>query len=173
MKIVAEFDGLKLREVDEQDYARLEEWIAADPAHASLFEPDFFLGREVTESGELAADPRATCYALEDGAGAIFFIRIERAARVYIQFAPQPERSATPLRTAKGLVKGMAFLEVGLARAGASEWVFETQNSSLKKLAETVLGFHSSKSEMIRPITHLPEPEKALHGEQQNPERGT
>lgn len=173
MKYLAEFDGLKLREANEGDCAKLEEWIAADPAHASLFEPDFFLGREVGKSGELAADPRATCYALEDKAGAIFFIRIERAARVYIQFAPQPERSATPLRTAKGLVKGMAFLEVGLARAGASEWVFETQNSSLKKLAETVLGFHSSKSEMIRPITHLPEPEKALHGEQQNPERGT
>ena len=172
MAVIAEFDGLALREVTEADYPRLEEWIAADPAHASLFEPDFFLGREVGKSGEPAADPRATCYALEDAAGEIFFIRLERAARVYIQFAPARERAVAPLRTGRALARGMAFLEAALARAGASEWVFSTENSALGKLAERVLGFHSSKTEMIRSISPLLEPENALHGEQQDPERG-
>ena len=159
MKTVAEFDGLKLREVGEEDYARLEEWIAADPAHASLFEPDFVLGREVNGEGELAADPRATCYAIEDKAGTVFYVRLSRAARVHIQFAPQRERSVTPLRTAKALQRGMAFLEVMLSRAGAAEWIFETQNGQLEKLADTLLGFVLSPNEMVRPIARLEKPE--------------
>jgi hypothetical protein len=171
-KYVAEFDGLKLRPVTEDDYARLEEWIAADPAHASLLEPDFFLGREVNQAGELAPDPRASCYALEDSEGTVFYIRLSRAARVHIQFAPEAQRKGKALETATALQRGMAFLEVGLSRAGAAEWIFSTESQGLKSVAKRLLGFSESKTEMVRPIVRLAEPEKPLRSVQQQSEKG-
>jgi len=172
MEYPAESDGLKLREVTEQDYPQLEEWIAADPAHASLFEPDFFLGREVDSSGQLAPDPRATCYALDDDQGTVFYIRLSRAARVHMQFPPAREIQGQVRRTAIALVKGMAFLEVGLSRAGAAEWIFSTESTGLKKIAERALGFAESKTEMIKPITRLDGPEKPLQALQLASEKG-
>lgn len=160
-QILASFDGFILRPVTEQDYPALEEWIAKDPFHASMFEPDFFMGREVNSSGELAPDPRATCYALEDSEGTVFFIRMSRAARVQIQFPPE-EKSRERRRIAKGLMKGMAFLEVALSRAGAEEWIFESESPRLRHLAEIALGFAESPHEMVRPITRLEALEKPL-----------
>lgn len=167
MSEAIEFDGLKLRPVSEQeDYAALEEWIAADPAHASLFVPDFFLGREINAQGEIAPDPRATCYALEDENGTAFYIRLSRAARVHIQFPPQGEKT-NARRTALALLRGMAFLEVALSRAGAEEWIFSSFNPGLRRLAERALGFHASQDEMIRPIARLDDDKNSLRDEQQ------
>lgn len=154
MSEAIEFNGFKLRPVTEEaDYQRLEEWIAADPAHASLFVPDFFLGKTIDQNGEVAADSRSTCYALEDESGEVFYIRLSRAARVHIQFPPNSEVAAK--RTALALVHGMAFLEVALSRAGCEEWIFSTESPRLKKLAERALGFTESKTEMVRPIGQL------------------
>lgn len=146
--ILAEFDGYKLREVDEADFDRLDGWIAADPYHASLFEPDYFLGREINWEGKLAADPRATCYALEDEYGTVFYIRLSRATRVNIQFPPAENQLRR--RIAMGLLKGMAFLEVALSRAGAEEWIFSSESPQLRHLAITALEFQPSPQELVR-----------------------
>ena len=148
----AEFDGLKLRAVNEHDRPALEEWIAADPGHASILDPDFFMGMRTLENGETVRDPRPNCFALEDDDGVVFFIRLSRAARVHIQFPPARNRVLNPKRTGLALLRGMAYLEVGLMRAGAEEWIFQTEDRGLKRYAEKALGFAESPREMIRTI---------------------
>lgn len=167
-----EFDGYKLREVTEADYPALEQWIAADPAHAAFFEPDFFLGRTIGKNGEIEDDSRATCYALEDESGVLFYIRMQRAARVFIQFPPPNFVAGQSKRLSLGLVKGMAFLEVGLARAGAAEWIFASESPRLRKIAVKALGFGDSPTEMIRPVVRLSETEETVYTLQRKKQEG-
>jgi len=149
--IYGQFDGYALRSVDDSDYSTLERWIAGDRYHAGIFDPDHFIGRAIDERGRLAPDPRATCYALEDDHGTLFYIRLARAARVAIQFD-----TGTILRNrarvSRGLLHGMAFLEAGLSLAGAEEWIFDTEDRGLTLLAKRHLGFVESPNEMVRLI---------------------
>ena len=146
MSIKATFNGLTLRDADTlADGERLEDWIEADDAHRGIFQPADFL------SGSLAKDPRATCYALEDEQGVVFYLRLARAARVRIQFAPQAS-TAQKGRVIRGLFHGMAFLESQLQHVGCEEWIFDTDSPNLKRLAERVLGFTESTHELVRPI---------------------
>lgn len=147
MTSLAQFDGFTLRASDTlADVEQLADWIEADDTHRGIFEPAFFM------SGELAADPRPTCYALEDEQGAVFYIRISRAARVHIQFAPEGDR-AQRSRVMRGLLHCMAALENGLAEAGAEEWIFNTESPKLKTLVERAMGFTESTHELVRLIS--------------------
>ena len=144
MSIKATFNGLVLRDADAlADVTQLEEWINADETHKGIFVPADFL------SGPLGNDPRATCYALEDEQGVVFYLRLARAARVRIQFAPSAGQKA---RVIRGLFHGMAFLESQLQHVGCEEWIFDTDSPNLKRLAERVLGFTESTHELVRPI---------------------
>jgi hypothetical protein len=151
MAIVAKFDGLTLREVEERDREALNAWIEADPYHQALLDADYFLGR--TPEGN--ADPRGSCYALEDSDGEVMFIRLSRISRVNIQFKPG-RKKAEKERTAHALMCGMAFLETHLSRAGAEEWMFETSSPELKKLATRRMGFQASPFELRR---YIPSPD--------------
>lgn len=152
MRYVAEFDGYKLREIEDGDRKQLEEWIAADAHHASYFEPEFFMGRVAAGEGKWVIDPRATCYALEDAQGTVFYIRLSRASRVNIQFPPAEGISEQRRRIAQGLVQGMAFLEVALSRAGVEEWIFSSESPRLRYMAEGALNFAPSRHELVRAI---------------------
>ena len=168
---LAEFDGYKLRAPGPQDRARLEEWIAADPVHAGLMTPEFFMGRN--EDG--SADERPTCLVMEDGQGEVFYIRISRAARVNIQFGEAADEEART-RTREALLKGMAYLEATLAKAGVEEWVFETESPGLKALARRRMGFTEGRNLLVRPIDPPEAPEeqeKALPGEQEIPQEAS
>lgn len=138
------FDGYTLRSVDEEmDRGQLAEWIGRDRYHAGVMTPEFFLG---------IGDSRPSCYALEDAAGTLFFIRISRAARVYMQFQPVAGVEQRR-RIAAGLFKGMAFLEAGLSRAGCEQWVFDTQSPGLKYLSQHRLGFTLAPDDLVRDIS--------------------
>jgi hypothetical protein len=151
MNILAQFDGYTLRLVMPEDRPALEAWIAADQRHNGLLDPEFFMGLATDENGKIAVDPRPTCCALEDKTGVVFFIRLSRAARVNIQFAPALSAKSRN-RAALALMKGMAFLEVQLAKAGAEEWLFETENRELAQMALKRMGFVDSPNEMVRVI---------------------
>jgi hypothetical protein len=151
MNALAEFDGLTLRNADSlADLERLYEWVNSDENHRGMFPAQYFM------SGPLAADSRPSCYALEDDNGVMFYIRLSRAARVRIQFAPAGEVDRG--RVKRGLFNGMAFLENALAGAGCEEWIFDTVNPELRSMAKRVLGFTDSEHELVRPIA---EPGKA------------
>lgn len=148
MNSLATFNGFTLRHADNlADVERLEEWIAADDAHRDIFTPSFFL------SGKMAQDDRASCYVLEDAQGVMFYIRLSRAERVYIQFPPPGDR-AQKVRMARGLQHGMAFLEAHLAHAGCEQWIFDTTSPGLRMLAENALGFSESTHELVRAIAN-------------------
>ncbi len=147
MSILAQFDGYTLRATDAlSDLEQLEKWIEADDTHRGIFKPWDFM------SGILAADPRPTCYALEDSDGVIFYIRISRAARVRMQFAPETSHRQRS-RVMQGLLHGMTFLEAGLSEAGVEEWIFDTDSAKLKTLVERLLGFTESTHELVRSIS--------------------
>lgn len=156
MSTVVEFDGIKLRSIDERDRELVARWIAADPSHREQFTAEFFLGQFPDGS----SDPRPTCYAIEDDNGVVFFVRLARVARAYIQFGPgqdQPQRA----RNRDALSKGMAFFENYLARAGAEEWIFSTNNPMLRASAKIRLGFEESPDELARKID--PPDEMKMH----------
>jgi hypothetical protein len=153
MNILAEFDGYKLRAADSvADLETLYDWISRDEVHRDIFTPQFFL------SGVLGGDSRPSCYALEDENGAVFYIRLSRAARVRMQFPPG-EDSKQKSRILRGLLHGMAFLETELKKVGCEEWIFDTANPALKKAAERLLGFTESTHELVRLIAHPAEKE--------------
>jgi hypothetical protein len=156
LHIYGKFDGYTLRGVSVKfDRARLEEWIANDQAHRGTFEPGHFLGLMHDNGGRMIPDPRPTCYALEDEQGVMFYIRLARAARVDIQFGTDPKLARDRLRVARGLLKGMAFLEVALERAGVEQWIFNSQSPALRVMSEMRLGFRKSPYEMVRDIPVL------------------
>lgn len=174
-RILARFDGYMLREVSvDTDIRRLVDWISADPYHQHI-KPEFFLGKLEDPKGYVAkSDPRPTCYAMEDEEGVIFYIRIDRAARVNIQFQPlDPKFILARGRVAKALLKGMAALELGFRQANVSEWVFESQAPDLRLMARTRLGFLESPHDLVRPIPILTarEPEEEPIEARQTPLR--
>lgn len=147
MAILAKFDGLVLREVEERDRAALNAWIEADPGHKGILDADFFLGLD--RDGK--RDERPQCYALEDQDGEVMFIRLSRVSRVYIQFGSK-DSSETRSRNRYALLKGMAFLETQLAMAGAEEWIFESNYLQLRRTAIRHMGFQESPRELRRSI---------------------
>lgn len=149
MAFFGRFEGYTLRDTEQKDSAQLGEWIAADAVHAGVLSPAFFLGED---------DGRVTALVLEDRHGPIVYIRIARCARVAIQFPPEPRGKPIPdlfkhrAKLRNALIKGMAFLEVGLSRAGCSEWIFDTQSDNLRRLVTKRMGFAASPNEMKRLI---------------------
>ena len=151
--MLAKFDGLTLRHADElTDVEILDGWIKADEVHRGIFSPLYFI------QGPMGEDDRASCYAIEDEKGVVFYIRLSRATRVRMQFPPDGDH-AQKGRIIRGLFKGMAFLENHLAHAGSEEWIFDTQSPNLKNLAERMLGFTESTHELVRGI---PNPRKEM-----------
>lgn len=152
--IQAKFGSWTLRSVnEEQDYPLLEAWINEDPHHRISMNPEFFLGQRLA-AGNWVPDPRPGCYAIEDERGVVMFIRLSRAARVHIQFMPMTGMLPRT-RTAAALLNGMRFLQVGLARAGAEEWIFSTEDPTLASLARMRLGFTASPHEWVKGIDYL------------------
>lgn len=184
MPTVAVFDGYRLRQVEERDYKQLEQWIAADPVHRDVLDPEFFMGEAINQEGNLAEDPHVNVFALDDRKGTLMYIRLSTASRVHIQFAPGPSsaeqgknfhrelhRFRTQMRNA--LLKGMAFLEVGLRNTGVREWIFESESQALRSMVEKHMGFVASPHEMVRIIVRgdgQDAPRKTAHTAQQPPQ---
>jgi hypothetical protein len=156
--VLGRFEGYSLRAIEDADYEQLQKWIAADPAHAAEMVPEFFMGLAADETGQLAVDPRPSVFALCDRNGTLMYIRLTRASRVHIQFPPTPETSDSRelhkhrRQITNALIKGMAYLEVGLERAGATEWIFETESPQLRAMVQKRMGFAPSPHEMLRMI---------------------
>jgi hypothetical protein len=152
--IHAIFGDYTLRSVDPAiDHAMLEAWIDEDQYHRTTMNPEFFLGQRQVD-GIWVPDPRPGCYAIEDQKGTVLFVRLSRVSRVHIQFMPMT--GVLPrTRTAAALLNGMRFLQVGLARAGAEEWIFATESPALQALAKMRLGFTVSPHEWVKPIPYL------------------
>jgi hypothetical protein len=157
-----EFGNYVLRSVDAKiDRDPLARWIQQDSYHRGVFTPEFFLGE----------DPRSSYYAMEDHAGVIFFIRLSRAARVYMQFPPTTGDSQARHRLGHALLEGLAFLEVGLSRAGCEQWAFDSHAPGLRHLAMHRMGFRALPDDLVRGI-RPPEGQKAQEEALAGPQQG-
>lgn len=138
------FGGYTLRAIEESDRERIENWIAADPVHAGLFNFDFFM------------DPRITGLVIEDAEGPLMFVRLSRSSRVHIQFPPEGDlmdaRAVHQQRqtVTNALILGMAFLEACLIDVNCCEWIFESESDSLRALVQKRMGFQPSPNELVR-----------------------
>jgi hypothetical protein len=131
-EVLGKFEGYFLRELDEEDYKRLQEWVAADSAHAGVLDAEFFMGEAIDSQGQLAPDPA------QDGS---------REAGTALHKYRKDLQNA--------LFKGMAFLEVGLERAGCTEWIFDSESSTLRTMVQKRMGFAASPNEMVRLIPRI------------------
>lgn len=123
---------MKYPDSSEQDLEILKQWIDADPAHKDVIDPEFWI--RPTEDGKPEAGVK--CLRVEDDNGTVFYLRLENALRVYIQFPPDEEVSKT--RVASALRRMIWFVGGGAKKAGYHEAIFDSKSekliSFLKKL---------------------------------------
>lgn len=125
---------LHLRPVSEADHPMLEAWIEADPEHRGRSTVEFF------------SRPSDNCYVLMDTQGPVFFLKLTRAIRMDVQFAPGVEMRE---RTRHGLHRGFEVLGELLAEKGFEEAIFESKNTLLMRSMEKRTGFRRSPGEMV------------------------
>lgn len=126
--------GLELREVRPEDHALLCAWIDADPHHRGKTLPSFF---------EAAKD----CFLLHDEHAPVFFLKLSRAVRLDVQFAPGDR-----IRTRRGLHEGFPPLAAILAATGAEEVLFAADTELLARSMEKRMGFKRSPHELVRSL---------------------
>jgi hypothetical protein len=119
----------------EQDLPQLKRWVDADPAHKNVIEPGFWI-RPVSDGG--VPEEGIQCLRVEDDKGAVFYLRMENAIRVYVQFPPEEEISKSRLSSA--LRRAMWFIGGGAKKAGYHEMMFDSKSPSLVAFFER-LGF--------------------------------
>lgn len=118
--------NVHFRKTDKSDMPRLSKWIAEDscPQHQGV-EPTWWMTDEEREKKALA--PR--CFAVENAAGPIFYIKLEHVMRCYIQFAPDMERDKEVTKLA--LAEAFKQVAAGGRALGYDEMIFESKSESL------------------------------------------
>ena len=129
-------DEIKLRDAGPEHRALAEAWIEADSYHRGIVTPEFLL------------QPRGNCYLVEDEQGPVFFLKLRRAARLDVQFAPQS--AAMRARTRRVLHEGFPPLGAMLAEQGFDEALFWTSNPALARSMQKRAGFLHLGGEMVR-----------------------
>lgn len=109
----------------EQDLPQLKRWVDADPTHKDT-DPDFWI-RPVDENGK--PEEGIKCLRVEDDMGAVFYLRMENALRVYVQFPPEEEVSKSRLSSA--LRRAMWFIGGGAKKASYQEMLFDSKSFHL------------------------------------------
>jgi hypothetical protein len=118
-----------------QDMPQLEKWVAKDPIHNGTIDPSFWI-RPLDENG--IPENGIKCLRIEDDNGAVFYMRLENALRVYIQFPPEEEVSKS--RVASALRRMFWFVGGGSKKAGYQEAIFDSTSPHLVSFLK-VLGF--------------------------------
>lgn len=133
----------------EDQRARVAEWIEADPDHRGRVAPEFFI------SGQ----PDSECLVLEDERGPILFLRMERALRIHIQFAPAVT-AEDKQRTREAMLEGFPWLQQMARNSGFREILFQSTVAPLIRFCEKRFGFRRSPNELVCGIASR-EPQQA------------
>lgn len=145
-RAVFAFDGYRLRPAADQDRALAQQWIDADPDHAGR------MGGPYWTEQSAGVD----CHVLEDQAGVpLFFFRIERVARVHIQFGPAAS-AADRERNRLALDRGMRWLAMAIGAAGYLEMIFSSSSKLLRRFTTGKLGFNPAPDTLTRRLVRLP-----------------
>lgn len=128
------FLGYELRPAEASDIELARAWTAADPVHAGKIAPEFWI-----EQGRGVGGMELT-YVLCSPHGHLLFLRMERVARLYIQFSPI-ESEVDRKRLREGLQAGMTYLAAALGAVGIAEVLFDTGSAALRFFAIRALNF--------------------------------
>jgi hypothetical protein len=143
-------EDYELRLATAADLDRARAWTNADEHHRGIISPEFWI-----EQGN-----GIESYVLTQRGGEMFFFRVERVARVLIQFAPQEERQQERMR--KALTAGMAFLDMALGARGYGELVFDSTSRLLRLFAVARLRFAQRPETLSRRLQiYAPKPKDA------------
>lgn len=123
---------LKYRATTDLDKEQIAAWIAADPDHKGKSKPEFWL-----------PDKNISCFAAEDDAGMVFFVRAETVMRLHIQFAPQQR-----LRTAKAIEEFTPWIAAAAKKRGCKQLIFESVFAPLIRFLQR-RGFCASPNEQV------------------------
>lgn len=117
------------RDIKPEDYAQLEQWIFAEPAHRHLT-PDFWME---------PLTPTTLCCAIDDDKGTVLYLKQVvdgQDIRLFAQFAPVTERRRIA-RVIPDVIKALR----SIARSkGFRSMIFDTENPQLGKFV-TRFGF--------------------------------
>jgi len=120
-----EFDGYKLRDATDRDEDLAQAWTRADEYHRDLD------GRFWLEKGQ-----GTETFVCEGADGEpLFFLRLDKAVRIRIQFRPRPEGMDEREHRAivrQALTRGMAFLDVTLSVRHFREVIFDSVSPLLR-----------------------------------------
>lgn len=126
------FADYTLRQVEAADREQLERWIAADPHHRDTAKAEFFQ------------------LVLEDAAGACYYVELEPAMRVHIQFGPSATQAERE-RTMRALGAGMKWLRAEMGGRGVKQLIFSSSFRPLIAFCVKRLGFRRSLTELLCP----------------------
>lgn len=134
------FEGYTLRLTGEQDAELAREWTKADPEHDGRFPATFWLEKNPSTDGMV----------LEEDGNPVLFVRIERIARIHVQFPPIPTRRDR-VRVLKAVNAGLQWMITRLGVLGFCGMVFSSRIPGLKDYFEKRFGFRGSEY-LYKPI---------------------
>ncbi len=123
---------LKYRLTTDQDKEQIAAWVHADPDHTGKSSPDFWFPNK-----------NISCFAVEDEAGTIFYVRAETVMRLHIQFAPQQR-----WRTAKAIDEFTPWISAAAHKRGCKQLIFESVFAPLIRFLRK-RGFCASPNEQV------------------------
>jgi hypothetical protein len=138
------FLGYELREATPDDLALATEWTLADPEHKDSITPDFWIQSEPITNGDIAER-----YILIDPAGAVFFLRLDKAIRIYMQFSPDKSADAIE-RNREAMTQGFRWLSAMLTIKSIAEVIFDSQVQALRAFCGRRLGFKQKKNTLTK-----------------------
>lgn len=127
---------MKYRTLGPNDNLLIEKLIAIDPDHATTSTVDFWTS-EIPQ--------KTQSFAVEDDKGTVFYCKVEKVARIHIQFD-----SREKFRTAKALVKFIPSMEKILGK-DFTQVIWESTSPKLIAFFEQ-FGYRHSKNEIIKDL---------------------
>lgn len=138
------FFGYTLRPATAEDIELARAWTAADPDHRGVIAPEFWVEQA----------PGIDSYVLVDAAGPVFFFRMQRAVRLFVQFAPIRNKEDEK-RAREGIFHGVNFLAAALSKVHIAEMLFDSASKLLRLYVVGRLRFIPREGTLSRAISIL------------------
>jgi hypothetical protein len=135
---------LKYRHTTLDDAPKIDEWIAADPAHADVMKSSDFILIPDEKTQELPKGRQ--CIEVQDAHGTIFYLAFRNALIVEAQFPPNILTAPVEqkVRLANGLKEALAYFMISSKKIGYYALLFNSVSESLIAFFEK-LGFSKLK----------------------------
>jgi hypothetical protein len=138
---------LKYRHTTADDLSKIEEWIAADPAHAGVMKgADFVL----VPNAEGEVPKGRQCIVVSDNDGIVFFVNLKQTLIMEVQFPPAPKENTINfnrhrIRIAHATKEMVGYFCFAAHKLGNHAMFFQSVSNSLIAFCEKHLGFRKTE----------------------------